>query len=441
MLTLALAIGFRPVFAQGFSVENKSAPSVVGGGTFVSLEGKFTIALPQTQHVFRPLSIDTPVGRATGDAYSWTMKEGSFTAGYVEASQAWDDQETSKRVFASIRDGLVAWAGSKNGKLISERQIEFDHHPSLELKLEFSDGLLFQRFYLVSRRLYQTVLLLKSEQRADEAVAVKVLDSFKVLSDADVRAALKAKAAVAEPGPLPQEPVAPRIRSDADDDGLHGKVKTVFQESQDLSGTWSVQGRKPSSMEYYNERGNLTKRESYDYKGNLSDITVYGYLDGARVSRSKSIEHEYNPPPMMIASPSGEARPKSDSRYSNKFTFQYDDQKRLIEKSWLMNNGQPSIRYVYKYSGNPANQREELVYSADGSLNQRYLSILDDKGNEVEQTSFETRDGSVRGKYSYVYEFDAQGNWIRRTTSKWTTKDGKSSYAPAYVDYRTISYY
>jgi hypothetical protein len=194
-------------------------------------------------------------------------------------------------------------------------------------------------------------------------------------------------------------------------------------------------------MEYYNERENLTKRESYDYKGNLSDITVYGYLDGARVSSRKSIEHEYNPPPMMIASPSSEARPKSDPRYSNKFTFQYDDQKRLIEKSWLMNNGQLSIRYVYKYSGNPANQRDELVYSADGSLNQRYLSILDDKGNEVEQTSFETRDGSVRAKYSYVYEFDAQGNWIKRTTSKWTTEDGKSSYAPAYVDYRTISYY
>ena len=441
MFTLLLAIHGRPVFSQGFTVESKSAPSVVAAGTFVSLEAKFSIALPQSLHGFRSLTMDTILGRATGDSYSWTMKEGAFTAGYVDASQAWDDQETSKKVFASIRDGLVAWADSKNGKLITERQIEFDKRPAMELKIEFPDALLFQRFYLIQRRLYQVVLVLRTEQRADEALAVKVLDSFKVLSDADVSAALKAKAAVAEPSPLPQEPVAPRIRSDAEDEGLHGNVKTVFQESQDLSGTWSVQGRKPSSMEYYNERGNLTKRESYDYKGNLSDITVYGYLDGAIVSRRKSIEHEYNPPPMMIASPSGEARPKSDPRYSNKFTFQYDDQKRLIEKSWLMNNGQPSIRYVYKYSGNPANQREELVYSADGSLNQRYLSILDDKGNEVEQTSFETRDGSVGGKYSYVYEFDAQGNWIKRTTSKWTTKDGKSSYAPAYVDYRTISYY
>jgi hypothetical protein len=141
---------------------------------------------------------------------------------------------------------------------------------------------------------------------------------------------------------------------------------------------------------------------------------------------------------MMIASPPGGTRPKSDPRYSNKFTFQYDDQKRLIEKAWYLNNGELTIRYVYKYSGN---QREEFVYTSDGSLNQHYLSILDSKGNEIEETSFETRDGSVRGKYRYAYEFDAKGNWIKRTTSKWVTKDGKSDYAPASVDYRTINYY
>jgi len=54
---------------------------------------------------------------------------------------------------------------------------------------------------------------------------------------------------------------------------------------------------------------------------------------------------------MMSVAPPGEVRPKSDPRYSNKFTFQYDDQKRLIEKDWIMSNGQVSLRYVYKYSG------------------------------------------------------------------------------------------
>lgn len=437
----ALAIDCQPVSAQDFSVESKTPPSVVGAGTFVSLEGKFTIALPQSMHGFRPLSVNTAAGRASGDAYTWTMKEGSFIAGYVDARQPLDGPDVSQKLFENIGNGMDTWARSQNGRLIAQRRIDSEGHPALEVKLELPAGLTWQRYYLVSRRLYEVNLAMKTDQRAYEEFALKVLDSFRVLSDAEVAAALKTKAAEAEPSPLPQEPIASRVRSDAEDEGLHGRVKNVFQEDEDLSGTWSVQGRKPNWMEYYNERGNLTKREFYDYKGNLSEITVYGYLDGARVSRKKSIEREYNPPPMMIAAPPGTTRPKSDPRYSNKFTFQYDDQKRLIEKSWLLNNGELSIKYVYKYSGNPANQREELVYSSDGSLNQRYLSILDDKGNEVEQTSFETRDGAIRGKYKYAYEFDAQGNWIKRTTSKWVTKDGKSYYAPAYVDYRTIIYY
>ena len=437
----ALAIGCQPGFAQDFSVESKTPPSVVGAGTFVSLEGKFTIALPQGMHGFRPLSVNTAAGRASGDAYTWTMKEGSFIAGYVDAPQPLDGPDVSRKVFENIRKGMDEWARSQNGKLVAQRRIDSEGHPALEVKLELPVGLTWQRYYLVSRRLYEVNLALKAEQRAYEDLALKVLDSFKILSDAEVSATLKAKAAEAEPSPLPQEPMVLRVRSDAEDEGLHGRVKTVFQEDEDLSGTWSVQGRKPNWREYYNERGNLTKREFYDYKGNLSEITVYGYLDGARVSRRKRIEREYNPPPMMIVSPPGEAKPKSDPRYSNKFTFQYDDQKRLIEKAWLLNNGELSIKYVYKYSGSPANQREELVYSSDGSLNQRYVAILDDKGNEVEQTSFETRDSSIRAKYKYAYEFDAQGNWIKRTTSKWVTKDGKSYYAPAYVDYRTITYY
>lgn len=432
-----LAGNSNAIFAQGFRVESKEAPSVVEAGTFVSLQGRFSIALPQQQHSFGPLVVETSSGTARGDAYGWNMKEASFSTGYVDALEVLEQPETSKQFFDGLRAGLAAWAESKNGKLISERTLERKEHPTLELKLEFPDALMLRRFYLVSRRVYQISFLLRPAQRPHETLAFKVLDSFKILTEDQVNAALQQNAAEAEPSPLPQEPVIHRVRSDAEDEGLRGKVKTVFTESEDLSGTWSVQGRKPNSMEYYNSLGNLTKRKFYDYKGNLFEITVYGYLDVGRVSRSRRIEREYNPPAIMMASPAG-ATPKSDPRYSNKFTFRYDEQKRLTEKSWFMNNSELQIRYVYKYSGN---QREELVYSADGSLNQRYLAILDDKGTEVEQTSFETRSGAIRDKYSYRYKFDAQGNWIEQTTSKQMTKDGKSQYVPSYIYYRTIVYY
>lgn len=425
-----------PVFAQGFRVENQTEPSVVDGGSFVSLEGKFTIALPQSAHGFRPLTSDTPLGRASGTAYSWTMKEGSFTVGYVEAPQALDEPDTVAKIFGGIRNSLSSLAEARGGKIIDAREYTFDNHPALESKLEYTGGLIRQRFYVISRRLYQVMLFTKPEQRSLEAVAVKAVDSFKVLSDADVSAALKAKEAASEPAALPQQPVAPRAGSDAKDNGLRGKVKSVFQENEDLSGTWSVQGRKPESKENYNEQGNLTRQESYDYRGNLFQIMVFGYLDGARVASRKTIEREYNPPGIAIGSP-GAAKSKFDSRYSNKFGFRYDAENRLIEKSWFLSNGDLTTKDVYKYSGNSV---EELVYAEDGSLNQRYLSILDKDGNEIERTSFD-QDGSIREKYKLAYEFDAHGNWIKRITSKPVTKDGGSDYAPAYVDYRTISYY
>ncbi len=438
LIGLALAVFVTQAFAQGFSVESKSPPSVVGAGPFVSLEGRFSIALPAGTHGFRPVALDTPSGRLTGDAYNWTMKEGSFTAGFADAPQPMDDAETVARIFGSIREGLSAWANSKNGKLAGDRQLDMDKHPGLEVKLEFPEGSLWQRFCVESNRIFQLVLLVKTNQRSNEAVALKVLDSFKILSAAEVSEALKAKVAAAEPDPLPQEPVAARAGSDAADDRLRGEVKTVFEESESLTGTATVSGRKPSSLKYYNKGGNLTKQELYDYKGNLSQITVYGYIDGARVSNFKTIEHNYNPPPMRVESPPGAAPPKFDPRYSNKYMFRYDDQKRLIEKTWFLSSGETTGRDVYKYSGN---QLETLFYSRDGSPRRRLVATVDDKGNKIEETEFQTPDGPVKEKYSYAYELDAKGNWTKRVTSKWVTKDGKSSFVADYVLYRTLTYY
>src|SRR5258708_26216948 len=139
------------------------------------------------------------------------------------------------------------------------------------------------------------------------------------------------KVADAEPAPLPQEPVARKLKSDADDEGLRGKVKIVVDENEGLSAEWSIRGRNPAMTYYYNEQGNLTKKEMYDYRGTPMGVTVYGYLDGDRVEKSNYIRYEYDPPPM--AAPSGGGpRPKRDPRYSTKFKYKYDDDGRLAEK-------------------------------------------------------------------------------------------------------------
>jgi hypothetical protein len=425
------------IAAQGFRVESASPPTVVGAGTFVSLDGKFSIRLPERAYGFGSLSIPTPRGEAKGDLYDWKTREGRFFAGYADSTQPVDDPEISKRLFAHVRDEMEKTWGASGIKLVLEQPIEFDKHPGMELRFEGPNGFLVRRIYAVSNRLYQTMVVVSTNQVAYSAVVVAVLDTFKILNESDVAAARKEKATAAEPKPLPQEPMAPKIASDLADDGLRGRVNTLFWEAQRISGTAPAAARKPRSMEYYDERGNQTRRDLYDFKGNLLEITVYGYIDGTRVSRSEIIQQEYNPPPIMVA-PSGEAPPKRDPRYAVRYTYQYDNKKRLTEMSILGNDGKLRLRYVYKYTDR---QKEEWVYSENGSLNQHYLSTLDEQGNEVERTTFKTFPGTTESKYAYVYEFDSQGNWIKRTGSEWVTNDGRSYYEPDNVHYRTITYY
>jgi YD repeat-containing protein len=423
--------------SQGFKVERKEPPSVATSGSqqFTSLEGRYTISLPQDISSYQPLSANTPAGKATGEAYNWRMAEGQFSVIYMDRSESVSEPTTANIALDRIRDQTLAQLAGAKGKLIKENSISLSGHIGRELKIELPNGLFIIRIYLVSNRIYQLSVAVSQSQQ--EAGVVKVLDSFQLLTPADIETALKKKIAESTPDPLPQEPAAKKLKSDAEDEGLKGRVKIVTTEEEDLSGTWVVGKRKPSSTYYYNDQGNIVKKELYDYRGNPMDITVYGYIDGDRVSQSKSIRYEYDPPPIMSRPGPAGSETKRDPRYSSKYKYKYDDRGNLTEKEMYLNDGKLWMRFVYKYKDS---QKEESVYSSDGSLNQKYLSRLDVKENVIERTDFNVKDNSVRNKYSYTYEFDAKGNWTKRVTNKWVTKDDKTSFEPAWITYRTITY-
>jgi hypothetical protein len=434
-LLLLLTVCAGGASAQGFTVVGKNLPAISDADAFTSVDGGFSIALPKQISAYEPRSTDTPAGHVELVTYRWRMAEALFTVVRTDRPEK-DLEATGQRYIDVFRDNLMNRMQSK-AKLLSETNISLAGHPGRELRLEFSDGFIIARIYLVGNRLYQALAAYPTANKAQEPKLVKVLDSFKLLSQAEVEAELKRKLAEATPSPLPQEPVAKRQGTDAEDEGLKGKVKTVFSEDEDLSGTWSVRKRKATFMSYYDKHGNLVREERYDYRGNPAEITLYGYLDGERVSVSKYLDYEYNPPAIAIASPPGEPQPRRDTRYSTKYTYKYEHG-RLIEKDWYNNAGQLFSRSIYKYTGN---QKEILGYDDKGTLDRKDLYTLDDKGNVLEEITYNAKDDSIRSKYSYSYEFDAKGNWTRRTVSKWVTKDGKSSYQPAWVDYRTITYY
>lgn len=231
---------------------------------------------------------------------------------------------------------------------------------------------------------------------------------------------------------LPQEPIVAKEKSDADDEGLKGKVKQVVDELGEA--------RRLSYVMYFSEKGNFIEKDYYS-EGNVYLINVYGYLDGKRVVKSKYIESENDNMPRLALPKSKADEPlkKADTRYDYSLEYKYVNGK-LAQTRLISNRDEPGMRYVYNHA---KNQVERLVYTKEGDLNQKYLVTLDKDGDEIEEIYFGLTNVDIYGdrKYRYTYEFDDRGNWIKKTATGEVTKNGITSALTGYVKYRTITYY
>jgi hypothetical protein len=238
---------------------------------------------------------------------------------------------------------------------------------------------------------------------------------------------------------LPQKPKTTKLKSDAEDEGLKGKIRKIVDESEELSEFPSFKGKKMSSIDYYDEKGNLLRRETFDFRGSPRNSEFFGYIAGKRVSRFKSIgkfENLIDPPPkandLKVKKPI-----KPDLNYKFSYKYKYENGK-LIEKQMLTNSGETWLRTEYKYSKNKV---ERFIYSASGELNQNCVVLTDDKGIKLEEVDLDAL--KIRGiqKYVYKHEFDDNGNWTKQTVELETIIGDKASVKPLYVVYRTITYY
>lgn len=84
---------------------------------------------------------------------------------------------------------------------------------------------------------------------------------------------------------------------------------------------------------------------------------------------------------------------------------------------------------------------ENAYYPVSGAaITGKEVYKYDDKGNIVEMT-LQDEKGTLLSKETYTYEFDQFGNWIKMTTSVAVIENGKLTFEPTEVTYRTISYY
>jgi TonB family protein len=113
---------------------------------------------------------------------------------------------------------------------------------------------------------------------------------------------------------------------------------------------------------------------------------------------------------------------------------------RMMVKGGKMFEGPRMIRGITTYD--PAGKKVDAVdYPIESSTvsgNERYR--YDDKGNIVEMVVVDSG-GAILSKEAYEYEFDPIGNWTTMNTSVAVYENGKVTFEPTEVTYRTISYY
>lgn len=406
----------------------------VSKGTFSSVEGRFSISLPKSPHGY---------SGTNGGMFPWRLNEGYYYIGYtdreqnVEASNQAEEKalQVARENFNQIcRDLLKTYPSTIKQ---TDKSIKFGGHTGVELRVEMPNGLSIIRVFWVESRAYIAAVFLAGEQQKYEAPALQVFDSLKLTDKEDAEAIIRKKVEEATPQPLPQTPVVKKLKSDAQDDRLKGKVKSVIEETQGLSGQMANKTRRPLSETYFDEQGNRVKSIHYNSAAQPSDITVYGFIDGKRVSKSGFIVYESTILGMGVPRASGPKKP--DPRYNISFVYKYDDKGNLIEVLLYNNDDSLRSRHVYEYNGNKIERR---FYTEKGTLNFRYVTVLDDKGNEIESTYFDSPMKGWESKSSYKYEeFDKNGNWTKQVTTYTRTSNGISKVDSVSVTYRTIAYY
>lgn len=405
---------------------------------FVSLDGRFSIGLSPKIQLFDNLTPKTLGFNANGSEFTWKYDEGEIHVAFLDYST-----NDFKGIEIELK-GLIDYSENRILKTepnaVTSSEV-FNKNGEIHLvsqKIELSENqFIIQRLYGVNKRIYRLFAIYNNSENAKFVNAA--FDTFKLISQTEIDAEIQKKYEETRPSPLPQTPNVARVKSDAENEGLKGKVKKVITESEDLSGKWIVQGRKIYGITYFNEQGNFTQRDSYNHKGFPHSITVYGYIAGKRVSNAKSVSYDDNPTIRISSSVSSKKTEslKTDNRYQLSYEFKYLEGK-LIEMILKSNADEIWMRYKYKYS---KNRVEELIYSEDGKINQHYVINFDENGNEIEKTNKDVLKIYGEKKYRYEYEFDEQGNWIKQTTFQEEAENGLKLFKPYSVYYRTIIYW
>ena len=169
----------------------------------------------------------------------------------------------------------------------------------------------------------------------------------------------------------------------------------------------------------YKKDGNKLEETSYEYRADYNYYRVNA--DSSVTTVTSYVSH------------------KEEGELKDKTVRTYDAQGSEVERVIYRHDGSMWAKWVTTFDAD-GRTVEEHQYGAGCAITRRKVTTYDKRSNEKEEACYEA-DGSLNYKHELSYEYDAVGNWIKRTIYQWVTRWGKLYYEPVSVTYRKIAYY
>lgn len=191
----------------------------------------------------------------------------------------------------------------------------------------------------------------------------------------------------------------------------------------------------------FDATGNMLNSESYAEDGRPMEKAAYRYVGGIKVAEGEIIVPTITIDPALLPSKPGYALPVPPPNammpMSQKFRYKYDARGNVSERV-IEERGEVTQRIVYTLK---ADRKETRWFDSGGQSIGRQVERLDARGNPVENTEYNLVDEKTEAvvfKTSYTaYEFDAQGNWVKRLK----TESGGDGPEGRKVEHRTVTYF
>lgn len=149
---------------------------------FTSDEGGFAIDLPAEGITVndKPEGAD---GLGEGKKYSWlTLEDRVFMISYYKTA---DEKPLTLKERANLMTGVKAGfikGVKKNKYLVSEKPYAYKTYKGTQFRVVLPGGISITRIFMTPMRMYMTQTTVKGTSRAKELAAVKVLDTFRLIT-------------------------------------------------------------------------------------------------------------------------------------------------------------------------------------------------------------------------------------------------------------------